>query len=155
MKDGAPTYTNLDATGLKVGVITARWNYQLTHSLRDGAIGRLMELGVAEQDIVSIDIGGSYELPFAARHLIDTTEVDVVIPIGVLVKGSTMHFEYIAEAVSQGIMRVSLDTGVPVLFGVLTCLTEEQAKERAIGPGNHGPSWADTAVELGLMRKNA
>ena len=155
MKDGAPTYPTLDATGLKVGLVTARWNHQLTHSLRDGAIGRLMELGVQEQDIVAIDIGGSYELPFAARHLIDTTDVDVVIPIGVLVKGSTMHFEYIAEAVSQGLMRVSLDTGVPVLFGVLTCLTEEQARERAMGEGNHGPSWAETAVELGLMRKNS
>lgn len=154
MKDGAPQFETLNATGLKVGVITARWNYQLTHSLRDGAIGRLMECGVAEQDIISTDIGGSFELPFAARHLIDTTDVDVVIPIGVLVKGSTMHFEYISEAVSQGIMRVGLDTGVPVLFGILTCLTEEQARDRAIGAGNHGPSWADTAIELGLMRKN-
>lgn len=154
MKEVVPTPQSLDATGIKVGIITARWNTNLTHSLRDGAIAQLIKSGVQKEDITCIDIGGSFELPFAARHMIDTTDVDVVIPIGVLVKGSTMHFEYISEAVSQGIMRVGLDTGIPVLFGVLTCLTEEQAELRALGNGNHGPSWADTAIELALLRKS-
>jgi 6,7-dimethyl-8-ribityllumazine synthase len=81
---------------------------------------------------------------------------DAIIAIGVLIKGETMHFEYISDAVSQGLMRVQLDTGVPVIFGVLTVLTEEQAKARAgvtSGSHNHGEDWGLAAVELGSKRK--
>lgn len=82
---------------------------------------------------------------------------DAIIAIGVLIKGATMHFEYIADAVSQGLMRVQLDSGVPVIFGLLTVLTEQQGLERAgLGNGhmhNHGEDWGSAAVELGLKRK--
>jgi len=89
-----------------------------------------------------------------------STPFDAVIAIGVLIKGSTMHFEYISDAVTHGLMKVQLDTGVPVIFGVLTALTEEQALERAgLGPGenqghNHGIDWASAAVEMGVNAKS-
>jgi len=84
-----------------------------------------------------------------------TSPFSAVIAIGVLIKGSTMHFEYISEAVSQGLMRVQLDTGVPIIFGILTCLTEEQALERSgvNGGHNHGIDWGKAAVELGVKTR--
>lgn len=151
MKAGMPSLTtDIDASSLKIGVIIAQWNPEITHSLRDGVLQRLQELNVTPHNIIQHEVDGSFELPLAAQSLIETHQVDVVIPIGCLVKGSTMHFEYISEAVSQGLMQVGLTTKTPVLFGVLTCLTEEQARERSIGEGNHGPSWAETAIKLAL-----
>ena len=88
--------------------------------------------------------------------MIETYKVDAVIAIGTLVKGSTMHFEYICQATSDGIMKVGLETGVPAIFGVLTCLTIEQSLERAgLTPGghNHGADWGATAVEMALLNK--
>lgn len=97
---------------------------------------------------------GSYELPLAAQKYILHEKVDAVVCIGCLIKGGTMHFEYICEAVSRGIMDVGLTTGVPVIFGVLTCLTEAQALERAgliEGHHNHGPEWGDAAISMAQM----
>jgi len=103
-----------------------------------------------------MQVPGSYELPLAARLLLDTGRVDAVIAIGCLIKGETMHFEYICEAVSQGIMRLNLESRVPVIFGVLACLTEEQARARAGlsgSHGNHGKEWAQTALKMALLRR--
>ena len=115
------------------------------------AHSRLLSLTLARQ------VGGAYELPFSVKRMIELHDVDVVCPIGCLIKGETAHFEYIAEAVTQGLMRVSLDTGVPVLFGVLTVFNADQARARAgIGDGskhNHGIEWAQTAVEQGVLKK--
>ena len=108
--------------------------------------------------MIKKDVPGSYELPFAAKWMIETYKVDAVIAIGTLIKGSTMHFEYICQATSDGIMKVGLDTGVPVIFGVLTCLTIEQSLERAgltEGGHNHGHDWGATAVEMALLKKPA
>lgn len=125
-------------------------------ALVEGARGELIAMGVRPEDVVVIEVPGSYEVVFGAKHLIDTASVDAVICIGCLIKGETMHFEYISEAVTQGIMRLGLDTGVPVLFGVLTVFKEEQALARAgLLPGkshNHGIEWAQTAVEMSKMR---
>lgn len=103
-------------------------------------------------------VPGSYELPFAARALIGSGDsFDAVITVGCLIKGETMHFEYIADSVSHGLMRVQLDTGVPVIFGVLTVLSEDQAKARAgvlSGSHNHGEDWGLAAVEMGVKRKS-
>lgn len=95
-------------------------------------------------------VSGAFELPFAARKLAHDDAVDAVVAIGVLVKGETMHFEYIAGAVAQGLMDVQLQSGTPVIFGVLTCLTERQAEDRAgMHTGaNHGIEWGRTALEM-------
>jgi 6,7-dimethyl-8-ribityllumazine synthase len=106
-----------------------------------------------------ITVSGAYELPFAAKSAIVNSSkadrVDAVIALGVLIKGDTPHFEYICEGVSQGIMNVGLQTGTPVVFGVLTCLTEKQAEQRAglASPGhNHGEDWGTAAVEMAKLK---
>lgn len=109
-------------------------------------------LGGSTTDLTSLGGGAA-----AASGKTLNTAFDAIIAIGVLIKGETMHFEYIADSVSHALMRVGLDTGVPVIFGVLTVLTEDQAKARAgvlSGSHNHGEDWGLAAVEMGLKRKN-
>ncbi|GAB9470767.1 6,7-dimethyl-8-ribityllumazine synthase [Globisporangium polare] len=146
----------LDGKGLRVAIVHAKWNAEIIEALVTGAKSELRKAGVAEQDIVVLEVSGSYELPFAASRVIASQKVDAVICVGCLIKGDTMHFEYICEAVSQGIMRVQLDTQVPVMFGVLTVLTEQQAKDRAglsAKGHNHGVEWAQTAIEMARLRE--
>ncbi|ORY08108.1 6,7-dimethyl-8-ribityllumazine synthase [Basidiobolus meristosporus CBS 931.73] len=170
-----------DGSHLRVLIVHARWNKEIVDGLVEGARTTMISKhNVKPENIVTKEVSGSYELPFAAKRLISNSQVqsvtnndllgndspsedtdrpfDAVICIGVLIKGSTMHFEYICEAVSQGLMRVGLDTGVPVIFGVLTCLNDEQALQRAgMGKGgdkghNHGEDWGTAAVEMALLK---
>ncbi|KAJ3297921.1 hypothetical protein HK104_011381 [Borealophlyctis nickersoniae] len=134
----------------------------MVESLVEGTKQSLQSLNVKPANITIKSVPGSFELPSAAQSLIRqsrerNTPFHAAICIGVLIKGSTMHFEYIADATSHGIMRVGLDEKVPVIFGVLTCLTEDQALERA-GLGrkgdkghNHGLDWGLGAVEMALL----
>ena len=139
--------------GLKIGIVVARWNSDITCSLRDACKAALMDAGVVDDDIKIIEVPGSYEVVYGAKQLIKKNNVDAVIAIGCLIKGETMHFEYISEAVSQGIMNLNIQSGIPVLFGVLTCLTEEQAVERSTGEHNHGYGWGQSAIEMALLNK--
>lgn len=100
-------------------------------------------------------VPGAFELPLTAKFLTASKRVDVVICLGCLIKGETMHFEYIAEAVSQGIMRVGLESMIPCVFGVLTVLNKEQAIARSTGAKNEGLGWGTTAIEMGLARMSA
>ncbi|TPX64749.1 6,7-dimethyl-8-ribityllumazine synthase [Spizellomyces sp. 'palustris'] len=158
---GLVTKTDLNGTGLRVLIVHTRWNLPVVEALVKGTVNTLQAHGVAAGNIVVKDVPGAYELPFASQSLIQSAKVpfDACISIGVLIKGSTMHFEYIADATSQGLMRVGLDTKIPVIFGVLTCLTEDQAFERAgIGRGsskghNHGEDWAQAAIEMALLNR--
>mmetsp|Transcript_16818 Transcript_16818/g.32799 ORF Transcript_16818/g.32799 Transcript_16818/m.32799 type:complete len:171 (+) Transcript_16818:117-629(+) len=147
----------VNGAGLRVGIVYTRWNDEVIEGLRQGCVEELKKLGVEE--IKEKQVPGAYELPYAAKCMIASSDVDAVVCIGCLIKGSTMHFEYICEATSQGIMRVGLDTGIPVIFGVLTCLNDEQALYRAglteDGGHNHGPEWATTAVEMALLGKES
>eukprot|EP00756_Hemistasia_phaeocysticola_P013665 Hpha_TRINITY_DN15293_c1_g5::TRINITY_DN15293_c1_g5_i1::g.67539::m.67539/K00794/ribH, RIB4; 6,7-dimethyl-8-ribityllumazine synthase len=140
--------------GLRVGIVSTRWNEEVVGRLLQGAKEELARLGVTE--VYELKVPGSYELPYGARRLIEMRkgELDAIVCLGCLVKGGTMHFEYICEAVTNGIMRVNLDTGIPTLFGVLTVLNEKQARERAglDGGFNHGTEWAQTAVEMGMLK---
>ena len=153
MKLSSLTFPNKNGKGLRIGVVVARWNSVYTYSLRDAVVTELHACGVKEKDILIQEVPGSYEVVFAAAQLISQKKVDAIICIGVLIKGETMHFEYIAQAVSQGIMELNTDEGVPVIFGVLTCLNEKQVRARSIGKKNHGAAWADTAIEMGLFAK--
>jgi 6,7-dimethyl-8-ribityllumazine synthase len=147
------TFPHSDGSQLKIGIVQARWNRELTDSLFDGCKKAIRESGVKEENIVHLEVPGSYETVFGAKHLIQTAQVDAVVCLGVLVKGETMHFEYIAEAVTHGIMRLNLETKVPVIFGILTCLSEDQARARSFGENNHGIGWGKTAVEMALLKK--
>ena len=141
---------------MHVVVIRTAWNTEIVDALVSGTVRELQEAGVTR--ITQHQVSGAYELPFASKRLIEALDPkpDAVVSIGCLIKGETMHFEYICEAVSQGLMRVGLDTDVPVIFGVLTCLTEEQAKARAgltAGGHNHGEDWGAAAVDMALLPK--
>lgn len=141
-----------DGKSVRVGILHARWNKEIIDALVAGAIARMTSMGVLEENIIVESVPGAYELPFGTEKFFGKHEVDVVISIGCLIKGSTMHFEYICDAVTTGLMNVQFKSGKPVVFGVLTCLTEEQAMERAgLIPGqmhNHGEDWGACAVEM-------
>lgn len=138
-----------DGHGRRIGIAVAEWNREVTFALRDGAIRTLTRYGVNENDIVVRHVPGSYELPLAASWLINLAEVDAVICIGCVIQGETPHFDYICQAVSQGIMKLSLNTEVPVIFGVLTTLNQQQALDRAGGKhGNKGDEAAYTALRM-------
>ncbi len=143
----------MNGKGLKIGIVVSRWNADVADALLEECRAALLATGVREKDIIVFEVPGAYELPFAARTLIEREKVDAVVCLGCLIKGETMHFEYIAEAVSNGIMQVGLTTKIPVIFGVLTCITNEQAEARASGPHSHGYPWGQTAVEMALMRR--
>lgn len=147
------SFPSFDGTNIRVGIVTARWNSDLTHSLRDGVVASLTECGVAEGDITHIDVAGSFEVLGGAKYLIDRADVDVIVCVGVLINGSTDHYQYIAQGVSNGIAMLNTSQSIPVLFGVLTCQTEQQAIDRSTGDNNHGKEWGKTAVEMALLRK--
>ena len=197
--------TALLGSGLRIGIVHARWNTTIIDALLSGTKKALTDAGVKPENISVQSVPGSYELPYAVKQLFSASQVqssslggavsaatdllgsatdlvnlsvssptptskdkdaglktpfDAIIAIGVLIKGETMHFEYIADAVSHGLMRIQLDGNVPVVFGLLTVLNEEQGLHRAgiAGSGkdqghNHGLDWGSAAVELGVKRK--
>ncbi|MFJ8472217.1 6,7-dimethyl-8-ribityllumazine synthase [Kitasatospora sp. NPDC094011] len=130
---GAPELTIDGAADLKVAVIAAQWHDQVMTGLLDGAHRALKELGVAEPTVLRVP--GTFELPVAAKRLADRG-YDAVIALGVVIRGGTPHFDYVCQAATAGLTQVSVDTGVPVGFGVLTCDNEEQALDRAGLPGS-------------------
>ena len=137
-----------DGAGVRVAIIKAKWNSTVIDALVAGCIATLKEAGVT--NIVIEEVGGAYELPLAASVLAKSSLFDVIIPIGCLIKGETMHFEYISSAAVDGLMRVGLDSGVPVLNGILNVLSEKQALARAGLEGTHGNEgigWAKTALQ--------
>lgn len=135
--------------GRRIGICAARWHRDLVSELRNGAVETLLAHGVAPSDIVVVDCPGSYELPVAAARLIRQSRVDAVIALGVVVRGETAHFEYVSSPVAHGLMNLSISTGVPCLFGVLTTDTLEQARERCGGAHGHkGREAAEGALQL-------
>eukprot|EP00735_Rhodelphis_limneticus_P000782 TRINITY_DN11309_c0_g1::TRINITY_DN11309_c0_g1_i1::g.622::m.622 TRINITY_DN11309_c0_g1::TRINITY_DN11309_c0_g1_i1::g.622 ORF type:complete len:208 (-),score=22.83,sp/P50861/RIB4_YEAST/48.98/1e-39,DMRL_synthase/PF00885.14/7.8e-48 TRINITY_DN11309_c0_g1_i1:393-1016(-) len=138
--------------GLRVGILCAKWNREIIDRLVEGCLKTLTDAGVRREDIVLMDVPGSYELPFAAKCLTDRSDIDAVIGIGVLIKGETMHFEYISDHCTSGLMRVGLDSGKPVIFGVLTCLTHDQAVARSTGESNHGLAWGRAVVDMCALK---
>lgn len=142
-------FTTIDhPESYKIGIAVAEWNDQITGALAEGAKLALKDAGIPENQIWIHPVAGSYELPLASAYLLDAG-CDAVIAIGCLIKGDTPHFEYISEAVTQGIMRLNLDTRKPVIFGVLTTLTLQQALERAGGSlGNKGYEAAVAALKM-------
>ncbi|MEU8920566.1 6,7-dimethyl-8-ribityllumazine synthase [Kitasatospora sp. NPDC048545] len=130
---GAPELTIDGAADLKVAVIAAQWHDRVMNGLLDGAHRALKELGVAEPTVLRVP--GTFELPVAAKRLADRG-YDAVVALGVVIRGGTPHFDYVCQAATVGLTQVSVDTGVPVGFGVLTCDNEEQAIDRAGLPGS-------------------
>lgn len=143
----------LDGSGFTIGIVRASWNKDIIDGLFESCLAGLRDSGVAEDNISVISVPGTFELPLAAHDLIEKKKVDAVIVLSCLIKGETMHFEYISEGVTQGLMRVMLDTKTPIIFGVLPCLTYEQAVARSSGEGNYGHHWGQSAVHMATLQK--
>ena len=133
----------------RFAIVVSRFNEEITTGLLAGARAALGEAGVRSEAIAEFRVPGAFEIPLAALRAAESGEFAAVICLGCLIKGETMHFEYIADAVSHGIMRAGLETGVPVVFGVLTTLTDDQAEARsAAGGGNKGYEAARAALDM-------
>ncbi|KZZ71946.1 6,7-dimethyl-8-ribityllumazine synthase, partial [Oleiphilus sp. HI0132] len=128
-----------DTTGAKFAIIVTRWNSFVVESLLEGAVDSLVRHGIDESDIEIFRIPGAFEMPLAVKRVAETKKYDAVVALGAVIRGGTPHFEYVAGECVKGLGAVSLDTGIPVAFGVLTVDTIEQAIERAgTKAGNKG-----------------
>ncbi|AJE03307.1 6,7-dimethyl-8-ribityllumazine synthase [Geobacter pickeringii] len=144
----------LDASGLKFGIIVSRFNSFIAERLLEGAVDALVRHGADDAAIDVVRVPGAFEIPLTAKKMAEKKGYDAVICLGAVIRGATPHFDYVAAEVSKGIAHVSLDTGVPIAFGVLTTDTIEQAVERAgTKAGNKGFDAAMTAIETARLYK--
>ena len=148
---------DMTAKGLKFGIVAARFNDFITSRLLDGALDALQRHGAADNDIDVVKVPGAYEIPLAAKTLAQSKKYQAIICLGAVIRGATPHFEYVSAEVSKGVAAASLETGLPVVFGVLTTDTIEQAVERAgTKSGNKGWDAALSAIEMAnVMRQLA
>lgn len=143
-----------EGKGLKIAIVASRFNEFITNKLINGAEDCLLRHQVADDDITLAWVPGAFEIPLAAKKLAETGDYDAIICVGAVIRGSTSHYDYVCAEVSKGIANVSLETGMPVLFGVLTTDTIEQAIERAgTKAGNKGYDCAMSALELANLIK--
>ena len=141
--------------GLKFGLVVSRFNEFFSKKLLEGAQDALLRHGVNEDDIEVAWTPGSFEIPLIAQKLAQTKKYDAVICLGAVIRGDTPHFDYIAAEVTKGIAKVSLDTGVPIIYGVITTDTLEQAVERSgTKAGNKGFQAAVSAIEMANLSKS-
>ena len=140
---------------MKIGIVVSEWNDHITDSLFKGAKEALIQHGVLEENILVNYVPGSFELPLGAQWMLKEVFVDAVICIGCVIQGETRHFDFISQAVADGIMNVGLKFSKPVIFSVLTCNTMEQAEERAGGKhGNKGVEGAVSCLKMLALEKN-
>ncbi len=144
-----------NAENLKFAIVVSQWNAQITGALLNGAYKGLLENGAKEENIELIEVPGSYELISGSDIALRNQELDAVITLGCVIQGETRHFDFICDAVANGIAQVGIKYNKPVIFGVLTTDNQEQAMDRAGGKhGNKGEEAAITAIQMGLIHKN-
>jgi 6,7-dimethyl-8-ribityllumazine synthase len=144
---------SLDATALRIGIVVSRFNEFITEQLVQGALETLEKHGCPHENITFVKVPGAWELPIAAQAL--APNCDAIVALGAVVRGDTPHFEYVAGGAADGLSRVSLETGVPIAFGVLTTDDLQQAMDRAGGKsGNKGAEAAETAIEMANFLKH-
>jgi len=156
-RDASPSIEQLpDGSGFRIGLVSARWNPDITQALLQGARDVLARAGVPADQTELLEVPGSFELTWGARHLVTSGSFDAIICLGCLIHGETRHDEYIAQAVSIGLTQLGLTSGIPIVFGVLTTETEDQARQRAGGThGNKGAEAAATALAMATIRREA
>lgn len=138
-----------DASEMKFGIVVSEWNFNITGKLLEGALATLKKHGAKEENILVKTVPGSFELTFGANQLIEYSEVDAVIALGCVVRGDTPHFDYVCMGATQGIAQLNTMGDVPVIFGLITTNTMEQAEDRAGGKlGNKGDECAITAIKM-------
>lgn len=140
---------NLNGDGKKFGIVVSRFNSFIAERLLEGALDSLLRSGVADDDIEVARVPGAYEIPLVAQKMVKSGRFDAVICLGAIIRGATPHFDFVANEAAKGIAQVSMDSGVPVMFGVLTTDNIEQAIERAGSKaGNKGSDCAVAALEM-------
>lgn len=161
MSSALKSLSNFDHTiipkgdGMKIGIVLSEWNIEITGALFDGAVNTLVQNGVKKDNIIIITVPGSYELTMGSQFLCEDKTIDAVIALGCVIQGETKHFDFICDAVAHGLTNVSLKYNKPVIFGVLTPNTLEQAQDRAGGKhGNKGDEAAVTAIKMAALKKS-
>lgn len=145
---------SLDGRGLRVAVVAARYNPKVADGLLQGSLLALQGIGIPEQEIEIYRVPGAFELPLLAKQIAKTGKFDAVVCLGVVIRGDTSHFDYVCEGVTQGLMRATLETEIPMAFGVLTTDNEAQALARSSDDEhNKGREASLTAVEMALLKK--
>jgi 6,7-dimethyl-8-ribityllumazine synthase len=146
----------LKADGFRFGIVASRWNEFISGRLVDGALDALKRLGATQEQVGVFRVPGAFEIPLLALRLAKSNKYDAIICLGTIIRGQTPHFDYIANEVAKGISQAGLETGIPVVFGIVTADTLEQAIDRAgVKLGNKGFEAAMTAVELVNLYKEA
>ena len=141
--------TRIDLSSTRIAIVVAEWNEEITGALYHAAASTLLSHGVTKENIIRKNVPGSFELTLGAQWMAQRDEIDAVICLGCVIQGETPHFDYICQAVAHGLTEVGLKTGKPVIFGVLTTLTKQQAFDRAGGKyGNKGEEAALTAIKM-------
>jgi len=144
------------AKDFRFGIVVSEWNDKITNGLYAGAEAALLDCGALPENIIRWDVPGSFELVYGSKRMIDTQKPDVVIAIGCVIKGETMHFEFVCEGVTQGIKDLNIQTNVPVIFCLLTDNTEQQSIDRSGGKhGNKGVEAAIAAIKMADLRQKS
>lgn len=142
--------TQLDGTGMTIGIVVARYNWHVTGAMLQLAVDELLKLGVAEEAMRIQSVPGSYELAFGAKMLLQHTPCHAAICFGCVMKGETRHDVVVADAAGQGIQRVALDTGIPIIFGLVCAETQQQAEARI----ERGRECAQAAIEMAMLTQS-
>jgi 6,7-dimethyl-8-ribityllumazine synthase len=138
-----------DASGFKFGIVVSEWNYEITNALKEGAEKTLLANGAKKENIIVSHVPGSFELTLGAQYMAEFSKVDSIICLGCVIQGETRHFDFICDAVAKGITDLNIKYNLPVVFGVLTPNTLQQAQDRAGGKhGNKGDESAVTAIKM-------
>jgi len=146
---------HLVGTGLRIGIVVARFNEFITAKLLSGSLDALKRHGVADEDVEIAWVPGAFELPLIAKKMAESNKYDAVIALGTVIRGSTSHYDYVCNEVAKGLAATALSTGKPVMFGVLTTDSIEQAIERAgTKAGNKGWDSAVTAIEMANLSRS-
>ncbi len=143
----------ISGAGLKLGIVVSRFNEWITKTMLDGALNELRRAGVSDADIQVVWVPGAYEIPLACQSLCESQKIDALITIGCIIRGETTHYEHIAQSVTDGILKVTLDNKMPIGFGIITVENMEQAMDRAGGKsGNKGRDAAKSAIEMAQVK---
>ena len=154
MSQATPTSPLPAVDNLRVAIIAAEWNGHITSALADGAVKVLTDYGLTTEDYKVYHVPGAVELTFGASQIIETSLYDAVIVLGCVVRGGTPHFDYVCQSVTQGVTALNADCDTPVIFGVLTVDTEQDALDRAGGSlGNKGAEAAETAIKMVAFKR--
>jgi 6,7-dimethyl-8-ribityllumazine synthase len=153
MSSDAPVARPVDGTPFKVGVVAARFNGRLVEALLAQAHAKLLTAGVKPHNLTVWRVPGSGELPHAAQQLCEYARPDVLLALGVVVRGDTIHYQLVAEAAQQGLLRVGLDCRTPVITGLVVAENQEQAEARCLGAIDRGSEFAHAALEMAALRR--